>query len=418
MSRLLNDLYNLSNKNSKVTSFYNLALTSMHQKNYENAITSFNKALKEDSSIKFQVLIRPNLAQCYILNNQFEEAVQELNTALEITEDKEAKAYIHANLGFAYSQLQNYGFSIMEYKKALKVSPNTAQYHYALSMLYESKFQSEMALSEIEKAIKLAPNNQDYQIAKDTLSNIPALSLKVGRTAQPLQSLGLVITPSYRNTEKDFYPLILYIYPESPLKKLAKEGDFIFDADCKEDGKNLVESLNLPAGKKVALLVNNSRLIVNTISPVNKKLTDTEKIKLYRDWFNTFDRKIIEIWEIQDPKEKEETGSKVGYEFESLIRSWSSYKDPLFESAFTLLMEFFQAYTYPEKRDEVHYEINLAKLNFKVINQNIIGFFKEIGFISTAKYLEIKIKKDDSTESSNKKSLAKKPIITKPIKKS
>lgn len=416
MSRLLNDLFNLSNKNSKVTSFYNLALNSMNQKNYENAIRSFNKALQEDSSVKFQTLIRPNLAQCYILNNQFEDAIKELNIAVEITGDTEAKAYIYANLGFAYSQLKNYGFAIMEYKKAIKVSPNTAQYHYALSMLYETKFQSEMALIEIEKAIKLAPTNQEYQLAKDNLSNIPALSLKIGRTAQPLQSLGLIITPSYRNTEKNFYPLILYIYPESPLKRLAKEGDFIFDADCKEEGKTIIEALNLPADQKVGLLINNSKIIVNTIAPINKKLNEQEKIKLYRDWFNTFDRKIIEIWEIQDPKEKEETGSKVGYEFESLIRSWSAYKDPLFESAFTLLMEFFQAYTYPEKKDEVHYEINLAKLNFKVINKNIIDFFKEIGFVSTAKYLEIKIKKDDVMGTS-KKNLAKKPIITKPAKK-
>lgn len=417
MSRLLNDLYNLSNKNNKAVSFYNLALSSMSQKNYENAIVHFNKALQEDNSLKFQVLILPNLAQCYILDNKFENAVLELTKALEITTDNEGKAYIHANLGFAYSQLKNYGFAIMEYKKAIKTSPSNAQYHYALAMLYEAKFQSNLAEAEIDKAIKLAPNNQDYINAKAKLSNIPALSLKIGRTAQPIHSLGVIITPSYMLAEKNFLPMIVYIYNESPLKKLAKEGEYIFDADCVKNGVGLIDSLVLPAKTKVTLVVNNTRFVVNTIDPITRKLNDQEKINLYRTWFYGFDKKITEIWELNDEKEKNEVGTKWGYEFESLIRSWSSYKDPLFDSAFTLLMEFFQAFNYPDKPDEVHYEINLSKLNFSVINQFTIEFFKEINFNLTAKYLELKIKKDDTVEDYSKTKLAKKPIISKPLKK-
>ncbi|MFN8672333.1 MAG: hypothetical protein U0457_09700 [Candidatus Sericytochromatia bacterium] len=417
MSRLLNDLYNLNNKNSKAVSFYNLALTSMEQKNYENAIISFNKSLAEDNSESIKVLIKPNLAQSYIMVNKFEEAVKELTEALEITKDEQGKAYIHANLGFVYSQLKNYGFSMMEYKKALKITPNNAQYHYALAMLYEAKFQSNLAEAEIDKAIKLAPNNEEYIQAKANLSNIPALSLKIGRTAVPIQSLGIIIAPSYMATEKTFFPMILYIYPESPIKKLAKEGDYIFDADCIKDGIGLIDSLNLAPNTKITLLINNTRVVVNTINPVSKKLNDQEKIKLYRSWFYGFDKKIPEIWEIKDEKEKNDVGTKWGYEFESLIRSWSAYKDPLFESAFILLMEFFQAYVYPDKPDEVHYEINLAKLNFKIINNQIIDFFEDIGFLSTAKYLELKIKQDDDPNVASKSKLAKKPIITKPVKK-
>ena len=57
MSRLLNDLYNLAGKNNKAISHYNLALTSMQQKNFPNAISSFHKSLKDDESPQMQAMI-------------------------------------------------------------------------------------------------------------------------------------------------------------------------------------------------------------------------------------------------------------------------------------------------------------------------------------------------------------------------
>lgn len=395
MSRLLNDLYNLANKNNKAISHYNLALTSMQQKNFVNAITSFQKALKDDDKSQMHSMIKPNLGLAYIMNGEFEKGIDELLNSLSLNNTNEGLAFIHANMGYAYSQLKNYGLAILEYRKALKYNPNNAQNHYALGMLYETKFQTELAAFEMDKAISLDPQNEFYKEAKSSLSNMAALSLKVGRTAQPLLTLGLIVTPSYSLVEKEYFPLIIYIYPESPLKKLVKEGDYIKYVERNQDQQemSLMEILDAEPGSKISMVVNNSKIVVNAIPKITNKLTEDEKIKLYREWFHSFDSRIVSITELKNLKDKEDAGTKWGYEFESLIRSWSAYmKDPLFESAFALLMEFFQAYTYNDNPNEVHYEINLAKLNFSVVTTTLVNFFREIGFSESAKYFESKIK--------------------------
>lgn len=417
MSRLLNDLYGLSGKSNKAIPHYNLALTLMNQKNYLGAINSFQRAIKEDTNGQMTGVIKPNLGLAYIMNNEFAKGVEELIHALELNNSNEGKAFIHANLGFAYSQLKNYGMAIMEYRNSLKFTPNNAQTHYALGMLYESKFQEGLARNELEKAVKLAPNNETYKFAHDNLSNMAALSLKVGRTAHPLLTLGLIITPSYVANEKEFYPLIIYIYNESPLKKLAKEGDYITHVDSNVPDKGMIELLEAAPNQKVSLTINKSRVIVNAINKITHKLPETEKIKLYQTWFRSFDKRIIEIFEMPDGAKKEDVGTKWGYEFESLIRSWSTYqKDPVFESAFALLMEFFQAYTIGNSQ-EVNYEINLAKLNFSVITKSLVDFFRNIGFFETSKYLENKIlaQNTSKTADSSKKigPIKSRPIIKK-----
>lgn len=411
MSRLLNDLYNLAGKNNKAISHYNLALTSMQQKNYSNAILSFHKSLKDDESPQMQSMIRPNLGLAYVMNGNFEKGVEELINALVLNNSNEGIAFIHANLGYAYSQLKNYGLAIMEYRKAIKFNPNNAQIHYALGMLYESKFQSDLANSELEKAVSLDPENELYDQALEGLSNLAALSLKVGRTAQPILNLGLIITPSYSVSAKDYLPLIIYIYNESPLKKLVKEGSIInYVEKIQGDERTVMQLLDVPAGTKINMVIDNSKISINSIAKITQKLNEEEKIKLYRSWFYTFDCRIIQIFEMNNPKDKEEAGSKWGYEFESLIRSWSSYmKDPLFESAFALLMEFFQAYTYNNSQ-EVHYEINLAKLNFTVITSLLVNFFREIGFNDSANYFDAKIKANQPA--SNDKPKKSGPIRT------
>ncbi len=393
MSRLLDDLNNLASKNNKAMSHYNLALSSMKQKKYTNAISSFLQAIKDDNMSQMKSMIKPNLGLAYIMNGDYEKGVQELVSSLDLNNSSEGLAFIHANLGYAYSQIKNYGLAIMEYRRAIKYNPRNAQIHYALGMLYESKFQSDLANSELEKAVSLDPENELYDEALENLSNLAALSLKIGRTAQPILNFGLIITPSYSISIKDYLPLIIYVYNESPLKKVVKEGDFINSIDkTYDDTRTIMELLDVPTGTKLNMVINQYKVAVTSIPKITKKLNEEEKIKLYRSWFNTFDNRIIQIFEMTDLQHKEEAGTKWGYEFESLIRSWSTYmNDPLFESAFALLMEFFQAYTYKDST-EVHYEINLAKLNFTVITSSLVGFFKEIGFYESAKYFESKIK--------------------------
>jgi tetratricopeptide (TPR) repeat protein len=392
MSRLLNDLFNLSGKSNKAISYYNLALTSITQKNYQSAISSFLKALKENKAPQFQAMVRPNLGQAYVMDGQFEKGIEELMKSSDLQSTNEGHSFIHANLGYAYCQLKNYGLAIMEYRKALRYSQNDPKVHYALATLYQTKFQSNLAYAELEKALKLDPNNETYKTAINTLDRTPALSLKVGMSATPLSSLGIIITPSYVEKDKVYYPLIIYIYPESPLKGLAREGDYITNIDNPVEGKSLLEQLDVPPYNKLGITINKSKVFINSIEKITRKLNESEKIKLYHNWFNSFDSRIVAIWQMQSAEEKEETGAKWGYEFESLIRSWSRYQnDPGFNEAFTLLMEFFHAFIFGEKEDEVHYEINLSKLNFECVNPTIVNFFRGVGFIETAKHLENKI---------------------------
>jgi len=391
MSRLLNDLSNLASKNNKGIAHYNLGMTSLNQKNYHSAINSFLKAIKEDPSPTMEAMARPSLGLAYILNKQYEEAIDSLVKAASVKNSPDGKAFIHANLGYAYSELKYYGLAIREYKKSIEFRPDDAKIHYSLAMLYDSKFQSDLAFQELEKALQIEPANRTYLEAKDNLVNTPLLSLTVGRLTHPLPTLGLIAVPVFSLADRRFYPMIVYIYPYSPFARLAKPGDIISWVDGADSGKGFLELLNIAPGMRLSLMINKARTVVTGIPQINSKLSEEEKQKLYYDWFKSFDSRIVNIWTTESTTDRDEAGTKWGYEFESLIRSWSAYrdKDPLFDAAFSLLMEFFQAYTYSgSETNEVHYEINLAKLKFDLINPSIINFFKEINFSETAKYLE------------------------------
>lgn len=411
MSRLLNDLSNLAGKNNRAVPLYNLGLNSMNQKNYKSAINSFLQALKEDNSEQIQAMVRPSLGLAYMMENEFEKAIEELVKASNLKNTDNGNAFIHANLGYAYSQLKNYGLAIMEYKKSLSYRPDDAKVHYTLAMLYDSKFQADLAYREMQEALKYEPDNQTYIDAYNNLENTPLLNMTVGRLTRPLLTLGIIVIPSYLAKEETFYPMIVYIYPESPLKKIAREGDYIKEVDLPwaeniDREKGLIDLMNAEPGRKMILKINKSRTVLDTIPVITSKLSEEEKLKLYHNWFNTFDSKIVSLWQIESITDRQEIGAKWGYEFESLIRSWSAYRnDELFDAAFALMMEFFHAYVYSGNEDEVHYEINLSKLNFSSINISIIRFFKSIGFTETSKYLENKtaVAKINSLRSNKKK---------------
>jgi len=406
MSRLLDDLSSLAGRRNKAIPHYNLGLTSLGNKNYPSAINYFIRALKEDDTGEMHPIIRPNLGQAYLMNKEYEKAIDQLVKASLLKNTNNGSAFIHANLAYAYSELNNYGLAIIEYKKSLKFRPDDPKVHYVLGLLYDSKFQSDLALIELEKALQIEPQNQLYVDAYNKVQETPMLSFKIGRLTSALLTLGIIVVPSYSEKNKQFYPMIVYIYPESPLKRLAKEGDYITYVDGFEDGKGLVELLDVPSGAKLGLAINSARTVITAIPKIARKLTNQEKIQLYNTWFHTFDERVLKILEMIDGQEKDDIGAKWGYEFESLMRSWSAYKDdPLFEFAFSLLMEFFHAYTYSGSLD-VNYEINLAKLNFKSINISLINFFKEINFNETAKYLENKILNPESKK--NKLSITRK----------
>lgn len=386
MSRLLNDISNLSNNNKKAYSHYNLGITFIRQKNYNNAIKSFLEALKEDNSEKFQSVVRPNLAQAYIFNNQLEEAFSEIILSLNLRNTNDGLYYIHSNIAFIYSQVKNYGLAIKEYNKALEYRPKEAKTHYSISMIYESLFQIDFAIKEIEKSLEIEQNNTNYINTYNRLINSERINFSAKRLTIPLNTLGLIIVPSFHLKENKILPLIVYIYPESPLFNLTKSGDYI--NNIKGFDFNNLNAFNIQENENIEITINSNTFNIISIEKIQRKLEEEEKIKLYLNWFKTFDYRLVEILDKKDNTH----GKEWGYEFESLIRSWSIYEnDKYFKYAFYLMLESLYTYKYADS-ENINYEIDLSRLNFNILNNYLLEFFDEINFFETKKYLENKIR--------------------------
>jgi tetratricopeptide (TPR) repeat protein len=387
MIRLINDISNLSNNNKKAYSHYNLGLTFIKQKKYDSAIKSLSEALKQDNSEKFQSIVRPTLAQAYILNNQLENAFNELIISLSFRNSNDGLYYIYSNIANIYSKVKNYGFAINEYNKALEYRPKEQQIHYSISLIYESLFQIDFAVKEIEKAIEIEKNNSVYLSTYKRLMNSEKIVFNAKRLTILLNTLGLIIVPSFNLKKNKILPMIIYIYPESPLLNLAKVGDYITSIEGFDI--NNLNSINIEENEDIQITIDNTNFSIKSIEKIKRKLDQNEKMELYYNWFKTFDYRFVEIFD----KDNDNLGKQWGYEFESLVKSWLVYENDKYSKyAFYLMLEALYIYKYSNSNTNINYEINLSKIKFNMLNDYLLEFFNNINFFETKKYLENKIR--------------------------
>jgi tetratricopeptide (TPR) repeat protein len=127
--------------------YYNLALAYAQNKNYTEALTAIDQALKfgpnekDYSVLKTKVLLYK--AQDYMntgtaLRNEkdFKGALENFQQALSILTEPKSKAIVYSNIGLAQTDLARYDDAVQSYLKAIEADPERAEYRNSLANCY------------------------------------------------------------------------------------------------------------------------------------------------------------------------------------------------------------------------------------------------------------------------------------------
>ncbi len=162
----------------------------LKSRNYKDAVSDFNKALKEQPTdtaaltgiikaclltddlkeaqkqIEIAIKTYPNNAEFIfrrgILNNkksQFDKASEDFNQALSLSTSNSQTVQIYLNLGATQLKQETYDLALESYKKALDLSPrNPSIYNYKGYANYKLSNYTD-AINDYNNAIDLDPNN-------------------------------------------------------------------------------------------------------------------------------------------------------------------------------------------------------------------------------------------------------------------
>ncbi len=156
---------------------YNLGTLHAEQARWDEAVTSFLRAVELDPS---DAASHTNLGHVYAQQDRLDEAADALSKAVAL--DPSA-ADAHNNLGNVYAAMERERDASAAYLKALEARPDFAQARNNLALVYARREEFERAIVELEKAIALEP---DYAQAHLTLGSVFA---SVGRVADAIEPL-------------------------------------------------------------------------------------------------------------------------------------------------------------------------------------------------------------------------------------
>lgn len=144
--------------NSKYEKLYvNRGIVLNHLEKYQEAIDSYNIAIKLDNNCSLAYL---NKGISLIKQNKNSEAISNFNIAIELDPKN---PYSYNNKGAALGNLKKYQEAIDNYNKAIELDPKFFEpYKNKYCPLYNLKRYKE-AVETCDKAIELEPNRHDIQ---------------------------------------------------------------------------------------------------------------------------------------------------------------------------------------------------------------------------------------------------------------
>lgn len=397
-----------------VSSTFNIALSALKNGNPEGALKKFEQVLQIDNSEEMLRQVRPNMAQCHLQLGDTLTALREFRAALKMNQPSEIKAFIYANLGFIYTQQNFHGFAIREYRQAITENRLDTTSLLTLGMLYENSLRYTDAREAFERLLKIEPENA---YAKESLERLDQTLPVVARyepirLVRLLPTLGLIVAMSYDHSYDGYFPMVIYLYPESPLKNTLAPGQKILnvfvsnseDVD-EEDERDLIELLDSPPEGEVGFLVGDEEINCTCIKPIERKMDLNERVRVYKNWLQTFDSRLAWLWAA--PRDiREQIGPIWGMELESLVMELKPLKSTyVYDFAYALMVEHMQVFsiteTDPESEEtheiEMQYQINLGryfgKQDFTQVQAfpDLIQQFNEVQFHYMANLLASRV---------------------------
>lgn len=413
-AHLKKNIAQLVEQTQDVSSKFNIALSALKNNKPETAIEKFEEVLALDDSEDMQRQVRPNLGQAYLQQGDTPRALKEFRAALVLNQPPEIKAFVYANLGYIYTQQNFHGFAIREYRQAVTENRLDSTSWLTLGMLYENSLRYPEAKDVLERLLKLDPTNT---YALESLARIEQALPVVARhepvrLVRLLPTLGLIVVMSYDHTYDGYFPMVIYVYPESPLKNKIQPGQKILNVFVSssepiddEDEREVVEMLETDPNTEVSFLVGEEEISCRGVAAIQRKMDTAERLNVYKNWLQTFDSRLAWLWAAPQAV-RDSIGPVWGMELESLVMELkplqSSY---IYDFAYAMLVEHMQVFaiseTDPEsgenKAIEMQYQVHLGryfgKTDFSQVQAfpDLIRQFNEVQFEYMARLLASRI---------------------------
>lgn len=409
-AHLKKNIAQLVEQTQDVSSAFNVALSALKNNNPEAAIQKFEQVLELDDSQDILQQVMPNLGQALLQTGQINEAITAFRSALKMNQPDEIKAFIYANLGYIYTQCQLQGFAIKEYRQATQENRRDTTSWLTLGMLYENTYRYREADKAYKKSLSLDEHQTAAQEGLERLEK--AVSVKPRETSvrliKMLPTLGLIVAMSYDQAYEGYFPMVIYVYPESPLHSTLSPGMKILNVMVsasepveEDDERDLLELLETPPQTEVSMLVGDEEIQVRGVAPIQRKMEHIERLQVYKNWLQTFDSRLTWLWG-QNEALREELGPIWGLEMESLLKELKPLeKTHVYDFTYAMVIEHLQVFSITEQdpeTEETHtvemqYQVNLGRFfGQKTMDQvtvlpDLIQQFQELQFNYLANYL-------------------------------
>lgn len=171
---------------------YDNGITSLERKEYQDAVSTFEKVKKLDSDYKDT---NYNLGQAFLGLKDYEKAVDSLQSSISSSNINDEVYFL---IGNAYVELKQYQDAIPYLEDAINRNPNQIESHYYIARAYRESGNLEAATNAIIETLRLDPK---YLPVKDLVESIKQTHynngisyLKDERYSEAIASLQNVIT--------------------------------------------------------------------------------------------------------------------------------------------------------------------------------------------------------------------------------
>ena len=148
----LEEINNNLSSNKESEKYYEEGVNYHKEKKYEEAVQSFDKAIKLDNT-KSKYYSARGRAKEWL--KQYEEAKKDAETALELDKNN-VESYLV--FGYINSELHQYYEAIKDYDKAIELNPNDTDVYFNRGNAKYNLYQYEEAIKDFDKVIELDPN--------------------------------------------------------------------------------------------------------------------------------------------------------------------------------------------------------------------------------------------------------------------
>jgi len=224
---LLIACHSVNAQSEKAAAYYKAAQESYKNKNYDDAIKSIDKAIKEDPDYSQAYQLRGNI---YFTLKDYETAYLNYCDAIDIDPSKPGNYYSRGN---ALLALKIYDSALIDYNEAIKLSPNSHIYYNARGNAYYYLREYENALQDYNKSQSL---NQAFL---SPIFNKGNTYLQMGDYEQSIQYYKTVIE---KDNNKEYSSAIINLLePLIRLGRFSDAGEY-YAKYLTEYGKGYIES--------------------------------------------------------------------------------------------------------------------------------------------------------------------------------